>query len=145
MSLKQQRLEHCINELIRMDGKCYVHFKYCECSKPDNDSSDSSSSGSGSGSDDWVRLDALTYNPTHDTSFLLWCGINKNIITVLENLFQYLQKPSYTLTYEFTWKKTDNDTLRKSHFVGDTTFDTVKKFFYDKNNHNYKIIEMKLM
>ncbi len=136
MSLEEQRLEHQINELVRSDNGCTVHFDYKnEVPEKDQDIYKG------------VGLVASTYNPNHDSSFMLWTGSGTSKIDALEQLLIYLKKeipPKTYLNYKIVWRKHGSNDDHESYFVGKTALEVVQKFFHDKNNHDYVIFSMAL-
>lgn len=127
MSVEQQRLEHQINNIVQKDNGCTVHYDYKEL-------------------DEGFKLSSSTYNPSHNTTFLLWEGIGSTKVGVLEKLFDYVKKeipPANSLTYKITWNKKGESF--ESYFNGKTVTEIVNKFFHDKNPHDFIIYEMRLM
>ena len=128
MSIEQQRLEYKINEIVQKDNGCTVHFDYKEITNG-------------------YKLISSTYNPHHDTSFLLWEDTADTKIHVLENLINYIKNeipPSNTLTYKIKWTNNKGKSF-ESYFNGKTVNEIVNKFFHDKNPHDYVMYEMTLM
>ena len=129
MSLEKQRLEHQISKLVLNDNGCSVHYTL----KSDING---------------LLMTVSTYNPNHDTSFLLWEGQTNKSTTQLENELHLLQQllnylkneipPKDLLHYKIKWIKVGNPKLIESFFVGRTAKEVLDKFFHDKNNHDYR-------
>lgn len=146
MSLEQQKLEHLVYELVRNDNGCSVHFNYFDLSNDDNSDSDSDPDNDKINT---INLVASTFNPIHNTSFLLWNGNGIDKEDVLEQLLHYLKtqiQPKHILHYKIKWKKTEYELTEyhESYFVGKTALEVLRKFFHDKNTHDYVIYEMTL-
>jgi len=144
MSIEKQRLEHKINQIIGNDNGCSVHYQVTHTKRLD--------------SKNISKMVVCTYNPNHDTSFLLWegeieakiAGNDKldNELTLLQQLLDYVKKeipPKDLLHYKIRWTKKGKDSkMIDSFFSGRTAKEIVDKFFHDKNNHDYIIYEMVL-
>ena len=111
-------LECKIRKIVRDDNGCEVIIKYDE---------------------DNIYL--MTYNPRHDTYFLMnsykysyFKSKILNLIDVLENLKREID-PKLNLNYEDKWFHKGK--FFTSYFSGCSLLDVAKKFYFSNNAHDY--------
>ena len=134
MSLnKQFKIEYEISKLIFDDNGSSAHF-------------DHAYDPYGSGG----TCSIYTLNPRHGTHFLLMAKSSdddKWKIKLLNEMLEQLKKsikPSGMYPYEVTWTGPKNMTV-VSHFYGHSAKDVLDKFYSGKNEHDYKVLNLKLL
>lgn len=135
--------EALISAFIKQDNDSVVHYEYSV--KKDHN---------GTCSIDVSIVSIHTYNPKHDTSFLLFEDtrsfdgslINTKLVQ-LDDALKYLKgvtKSNKMNTYTIKWAKQNDSKTNTSYFWGTSMLDVIKKFFSGKNEYDYVIYEIML-
>jgi|SaaInlV_100m_DNA_4_1039707.scaffolds.fasta_scaffold77964_2 hypothetical protein len=122
--------ERAITLLINKDNSCSAHFKYIY-------------------SPNTCKLDLVTYNPLHQTHFLLHSLDSITQIDALCKMYEYIMhmkdSQSKLSSYTIEWYSTNGKGGSfVSSFYGAGIEDVVKKFLYGKSPNSITIFSIKL-
>ena len=122
--------ERAITLLINKDNNCSAHFKYIY-------------------SPNTCKLDLVTYNPLHQTHFLLHSLDGVTQIDALRMMYEYIvhmkDSQSKLSSYTIEWYNSNGKGGSfVSSFYGTGIEDVVKKFLYGKSPNSITIFSIKL-
>ena len=129
--------EYMISKLITKDNGCYSHFHY-ESLYPGGTN---------------LRLQLITYNPIHETHFLLHQTHGVNGEDALKKMYDHIYNIKELLTarkdvrfnsYTIEWMKAGVAGTNHSHFYGASVEEIMRKFYYGKNKESYTILSVRL-
>jgi hypothetical protein len=92
-----------------------------------------------------VRLDLVTINPKHEQSFLFHTETGTDRIDALKKMLEYIDE-HYQLESSMTiqWVKIGENKLHTSYFRARNMYDALDKFYYERDQSNYKIFSITL-
>lgn len=92
-----------------------------------------------------VRFDLVTVNPKHEQSFLFntTTGIDK--IDALQKMLEYIDTHyAHEGSMTIQWIKIGDNKLHTSYFRAKNMYDALDKFFYERDQNQYKIFSVVL-
>jgi len=92
-----------------------------------------------------VKLDIVTINPTHDQSFLFSSTLGIDKVDALKKVVEYIDE-HYPKEGSMTiqWMKLGDDKLHTSYFRAKNMYEALDKFFYERDQAQYKIFSVSL-
>ena len=129
--LEQIRLQHQIVELLKSDNGISCHFDYHINMMSD---------------DETIKLNLLTFNPSHKNYMLLHSTTGKSSIHCLERMLAYLKEfynPQFLYSFTIEWKKKGEDLKHISYFRAIDETEATVKFLHEKNELDYEFTILK--
>ncbi len=124
--LRQLKLQHEIQEMLRQDNEVSCHFDYHINMMSD---------------DETVKLNLLTFNPRHDEYMLLHTVKGKSSIHCLEAMKDHIEKitrENIHFSYTIKWRRKGETGFHTSYFHGHSEEDAVNKFLHEKRAEDYE-------
>lgn len=119
--MNKERIEWEIARLIKEDNGSITHFSYSE-----------------------NELRVITFNPIKNESFLLKEVTTENVEQALSDILKWLQqKKSDRNSYTVNWTKKGEHKMYNSYFCCSSVREVIDTFYYDKNEQDYIIYEIK--
>jgi len=124
--LQQIRLQHQIVGILKNDNGVSCHFDYHINMMSD---------------DETIKLNLLTYNPSHENYMLLHSTSGKSSIDCLEKMLTILQElydPKFLYSFTIEWKKKGDPLKHISYFRAQDEDEAKTKFLHEKNESEYE-------
>jgi hypothetical protein len=92
-----------------------------------------------------VRFDLVTVNPKHEQSFLFHTITGTDKVDALQKMLEYIDK-HYPQEGSMTiqWIKIGDNKLHTSYFRAKNMYEALDKFFYERDQNQYKIFSVTL-
>ncbi len=129
--LQQIRLQHQIVGILKNDNGVSCHFDYHINMMSD---------------DETIKLNLLTYNPSHENYMLLYSTSGKSSIDCLEKMqaiLHELYNPKFLYSFTIEWKKKGDPMKHISYFRAQDEADAKTKFLHEKNESEYEYTILK--
>ena len=134
MSESKYQIEYNIKKLIQNDNNCSAHFEYESTYTK-------------------VKLNLVTYNPTHKTHFLLHTVEGDSNIEALKKMYEHVfnlkktlkEKNSPYFLYSIEWYSRKEAKSQTSSFYGSDVQEVLRKFYYKRDFEDLTLLSMNLL